>query len=354
MDRHVRFARRALCAAVTAAALALLALPTPAHAQAVRGTLLGNIADTSGSAVPGATITVTDQGTNISSTTVTNQDRLFTFPNLKDAIYRVEAELTGFKKVVRENVRVDVNTTIRVDLTLEAGAITEVLTVSADPPPLQSDRADTGRIIQGEQIAAMPLGFGRNFQGMVATVPGASKPVPAALRVLQLAGFAVVERQRPVAPRQQRADRGRRQQPPHRSADRADSVGRSARDRQRHDQQLRRRVRPRRRRRHQRHAQVGHQPVQGQRLLLRQHRSDRRHQPVRRPYAAQRAPEGHSPPTTRAASRSAGRSSATGCSSSATTSAPATTSAGSTATPSRRWRCATATSAPRACRSSIR
>jgi hypothetical protein len=176
MDRYVRFARRAACAGLTAAAFALLAVPFHAHAQAVRGALLGNVVDSSGSAVPGATITVTDQGTNISSTTVTNQDGYFTFPNLKDAIYRVEAELTGFKKVVRENVRVDVNTTIRVDLTLEAGAVTEVLTVSADPPPLQSDRSDTGRIIQGEQIAAMPLGFGRNFQGMVATVPGASRP----------------------------------------------------------------------------------------------------------------------------------------------------------------------------------
>jgi hypothetical protein len=176
MDRHVLFARRALSAALTATALALLAFSSPAHAQAVRGALLGNISDSSGSAVPGATITVTDQGTSISSTTVTNQDGYFTFPNLKDAIYRVEAELSGFKKVVRENVRVDVNTTIRVDLTLEAGAVTEVLTVSADPPPLQSDRSDTGRIIQGEQIAAMPLGFGRNFQGMVATVPGASRP----------------------------------------------------------------------------------------------------------------------------------------------------------------------------------
>ena len=143
---------------------------------ALRGSLLGSIGDTSGSAVPGATVTATDQGTSISSTTVTNQDGFYTFPNLKDGIYRVEAELTGFKKVVRENVRVDVNTTIRVDLTLEAGAITEVLTVTADPPPLQSDRTDTGRIIQGEQIAAMPLGFGRNFQGMVATVPGASRP----------------------------------------------------------------------------------------------------------------------------------------------------------------------------------
>ncbi len=170
-------AGRALRAAAVVLACALILAPHAVHAQAVRGTLLGNIADSSGSAVPGATITVTDQGTNISSTTVTNQDGYFTFPNLKDGIYRVEAELAGFKKVVRENVRVDVNTTIRVALTLEAGEVTEVLTVSADPPPLQSDRADTGRIIQGEQIAAMPLGFGRNFQGMVATVPGATKPI---------------------------------------------------------------------------------------------------------------------------------------------------------------------------------
>ncbi|MEO5819992.1 MAG: carboxypeptidase regulatory-like domain-containing protein, partial [Vicinamibacteraceae bacterium] len=176
MDRYVRFARRAFGAGFIAAAFALLAHPLPAYGQASRGTLLGSIADSSSSAVPGATVTATDQGTNISSTTVTNQDGFYTFPNLKDGIYRVEAELAGFKKVVRENIRVDVNTTIRVDLALQAGDVTEVLTVSADPPPLQSDRTDTGRIIQGEQITAMPLGFGRNFQGMVATVPGASRP----------------------------------------------------------------------------------------------------------------------------------------------------------------------------------
>ena len=136
MDCYVLSTRRAVCAAA-ACALAVLALASPSQAQAVRGTLLGSIADTSGSSVPGATVTATDQGTNISSTTVTNQDGFYTFPNLKDGIYRVEAELSGFKKVVRENVRVDVNTTLRVDLTLEAGAITEVLTVIADPPPLQ-------------------------------------------------------------------------------------------------------------------------------------------------------------------------------------------------------------------------
>jgi hypothetical protein len=156
--------------------LAVLAMATPASAQAIRGTLLGSITDGSGASVPGATVTITEQGTNIVTSGVTNESGFYTFPNLKDGIYRVEAELSGFKKVVRENVQVDVNTTIRVDLALQAGDVSETVNVAAETPALQTDRADTGRLIQGEQIAAMPLGFGRNFQGMVATVPGASRP----------------------------------------------------------------------------------------------------------------------------------------------------------------------------------
>jgi hypothetical protein len=157
-------------------ALTGLVMAAPAAAQAVRGTLLGTITDTSGAAVPGATVTITDQGTNIVTSSVTNESGFYTFPNLKDGVYRVEAELSGFKKVVRENVQVDVNTTIRVELRLEAGNVSETVNVSAETPALQTDRADTGRLIEGEQIAAMPLGFGRNFQGMLATVPGASRP----------------------------------------------------------------------------------------------------------------------------------------------------------------------------------
>ena len=116
--------------ALAAALLITLALPSIAHAQAVRGTLLGNITDSTGSALPGATVTITDVGTSISTATVTNQAGNYTFPNLKDAIYRVEAELASFKKVVRENVHVDVNTTIRVDLQLEPGAVTAPAPIS--------------------------------------------------------------------------------------------------------------------------------------------------------------------------------------------------------------------------------
>ena len=157
-------------------ATAMALLPTMTWAQATRGSLVGTVSDASGSSVPGATVTITEVDTNIVTTGVSNENGAYTFPNLKDGRYRVAAELTGFKKIVRENVQVDVNTTIRVDFRLEPGDLAETLTVTAESPALQTDRSDTGRIIQGEQIAAMPLGFGRNFQGMLATVPGASRP----------------------------------------------------------------------------------------------------------------------------------------------------------------------------------
>ncbi|MBA2356029.1 MAG: TonB-dependent receptor, partial [Acidobacteria bacterium] len=114
--------------------------------------------------------------TNIAQNAVSNESGNYTFPNVRDGVYRVESELSGFKKAVRENVQVDVNSTIRVDFKLEVGELSETLTVTSEAPALQTDRTDTGRIIQGQQIQAMPLGFGRNFQGMWATVPGATRP----------------------------------------------------------------------------------------------------------------------------------------------------------------------------------
>lgn len=156
--------------------LLALASTSPVLAQAARGGLLGNIADASGGAVPGVTVTITEVRTGLAQVAVTNESGNYTFPNVRDGLYRVEAELSGFKKAVRENVQVDVNTTIRVDFRLEVGDLSESITVSSEAPALQTDRADTGRIIQGKQIQDMPLGFGRNFQGMWATVPGATRP----------------------------------------------------------------------------------------------------------------------------------------------------------------------------------
>jgi Carboxypeptidase regulatory-like domain/TonB dependent receptor-like, beta-barrel len=165
-------------ALVLAAALIPLVLvsPRPASAQAVTGTLLGSVADAQGAGVPGATVTVTETGTNIARTAQTNASGNYIFSNLKDGTYRVGVEMPGFRKMAREGVRVDVNTTVRVDLTLQVGQLTEEATVVAEVPPLQTDRADTGRILESKQITEMPLGFARNFQGLLVTVPGATRP----------------------------------------------------------------------------------------------------------------------------------------------------------------------------------
>jgi Carboxypeptidase regulatory-like domain len=171
--------RRALQAAAvqTVGALAvLLSVPGIVHGQAVTGTLLGNVTDSSGAAVPGATVTATEVQTNTGRTVVSNETGHYIFSSLRNGTYTVQAEVQGFRKVIRENVRVDVNTTIRVDLTLELGQVTEAVTVSAETPLLQTDRTDTGRIIESKMVSEIPLGFNRNFQGILVTVPGVTRP----------------------------------------------------------------------------------------------------------------------------------------------------------------------------------
>jgi hypothetical protein len=157
-------------------ALLIAASPSASWAQAVKGTLLGTVTDSQGATVPGATVTVTETGTNIGRTAPTNGSGNYVFTNLKDGTYRVEVEMSGFRKFVRAGVGVDVNTTVRVDATLQIGQLTDEATVTAEVPTLQTDRADTGRIIESKQITEIPLSFNRNFQGLMVTVPGATRP----------------------------------------------------------------------------------------------------------------------------------------------------------------------------------
>ena len=158
------------------AVFGILFPPADAGAQVAVGTLLGNVTDESGGAVPGATITATEVRTSISRTTVSNEAGRYTFTNTPPGVYRVEGELVGFRKFARENVEVSVNTTVRVDIALSVGALEESVMVTGEAPVLQTDRTDTGRIIESAQITQMPLGFNRNFQALLITVPGASRP----------------------------------------------------------------------------------------------------------------------------------------------------------------------------------
>ena len=164
------------CLVTICALVGILLLPSTVRAQAVTGTLLGNVTDSSGAGVPGATVTALEVQTNTSRTVITNEAGNYIFSSLRNGTYTVNAEIQGFKKVERPNVKVEVNTTVRVDMKLEVGQINETLTVSAESPLLQTDRTDTGRILESKMVSELPLTFNRNFQSLLITVPGVTRP----------------------------------------------------------------------------------------------------------------------------------------------------------------------------------
>jgi len=144
----------------------------PVRAQAIRGTLLGTVNDGTGAVVPKAKVQIVEQNRGLTRDSLTNDSGLYTFPNLEPGVYRVMVEATGFQRFVRDNAEVQVNSTLRVDVELRPGNVTETIEVSAAPALLQTDRADTGRTIETRQVADLPLGFNRNFQSLLNLVPG--------------------------------------------------------------------------------------------------------------------------------------------------------------------------------------
>src|SRR5688572_32349831 len=122
MARRRQFrARTTTGVLILAVFVGVLFTPAVAAGQAAVGSLVGNVTDESGGAVPGATITATETRTNISRTAVSNAAGNYTFTNLASGVYRVDGELAGFRKFARDGVEVSVNTTVRVDIALALG-----------------------------------------------------------------------------------------------------------------------------------------------------------------------------------------------------------------------------------------
>ncbi|HVJ09670.1 MAG TPA: TonB-dependent receptor [Acidisarcina sp.] len=156
---------------------AALLLPAGlAFGQAVNANLLGTVTDQTNAAIAGATVTITETSTGISKTSQTNASGNYDFEAIQPGTYQVSATQKGFKRAVNEGVSVVVNSTVRIDLTLMPGSVTESVTVTEQPPALKTDRADVSVDIDSQQTESLPLGTNRNFQGMIALVPGATRP----------------------------------------------------------------------------------------------------------------------------------------------------------------------------------
>jgi hypothetical protein len=153
----------------------LYGLSAPARGQAVNATLLGTVTDSSGAAVASVKVTITETRTGITRSSQTNDSGNYVFPDLPPGTYTVTAEQSGFKRASRAGVDLIVNSSERVDLTLQPGDISQTVTVEEEIPILQTERADTGRKIESVLTENVPLGTNRNFQNLLNIVPGTTR-----------------------------------------------------------------------------------------------------------------------------------------------------------------------------------
>jgi hypothetical protein len=143
--------------------------------QETTATLVGSVKDSSGGVVPGAVVTITDptKGDIVVRTVTTNDSGEYTVPNLIVSTYSISAEAPNFKKAVRTGVKVDLGQRRTVDITLEAGQISEVVTVEADPISVDLTSSTSGTVISGDQARELSIN-NRNWVQLITLAPGVS------------------------------------------------------------------------------------------------------------------------------------------------------------------------------------
>ena len=135
------------------------------------GSIVGTVADSSGAIIPRVSLTLTNLGTTAKLTTESDNTGLYQFLNLPPGNYRVDAEKSGFVHFVQEPVHVLVNSSGRIDITLQVGAVTEQVTVTAETPLLQPQTSSLGQVVETRMTTELPLN-GRNPLALVSLVPG--------------------------------------------------------------------------------------------------------------------------------------------------------------------------------------
>jgi hypothetical protein len=155
----------------TVSVLVLLAV-VPAGAQLLYGGLVGSVVDAQGAVIPGATVRIVNTDTNLTRETVTDAQGAFTFANVGAGPYDVKVTLTGFREAVRSKVPVTVGQISRVEMTLQVGALNEVITVQSEAQLLQTDKADVRTELNSAEITNLPLNRFRNYQALVVLAPG--------------------------------------------------------------------------------------------------------------------------------------------------------------------------------------
>lgn len=156
-------------------------------AQAITAKLVGTVTDPSGAAVPGATVTVTNQATNAKRSDAANEVGSYEFSFLTVGTYTVSVESEGFQRSRVTNISLDVEQVARVDLTLQIGEVSEVVSVEADALTLQTEDAVVGTVIDSKKVVDLPLN-GRSFIQLAQLTPGVVPGTPGSITVRRRRG----------------------------------------------------------------------------------------------------------------------------------------------------------------------
>ena len=141
------------------------------YGQAFYGSIVGTLTDSSGGALHGATVTLTNTGTGERHEMKSGAAGEYEFLNLVPGTYRVEVEQSGFKKATRDNIEVTVSGAVRADMSLQLGDVTQSVEVQAIAPLLQTENANLSSVVNARATEDLPVN-GRNIMNLTALVPG--------------------------------------------------------------------------------------------------------------------------------------------------------------------------------------
>src|SRR5437867_12706682 len=145
--------------------------------QALSGTIVGTVTDSTGALVPGVSVTLTNEGTGFSRTVVANESGRYVAPPFPTGSITVTAEQPGFQKLVRKGIVLTAADTVTVDLQLQVGSVEQTLLVNEDAPLLQTESATVSALLNNRQILDLPLN-GRSFTQLLTIQPGATAVAP--------------------------------------------------------------------------------------------------------------------------------------------------------------------------------
>ena len=142
------------------------------------GTVSGHVSDSTNAAVPDANISLKNVGTGSERSTVTTGSGDYTFPEVPVGVYSITATHSGFKTAASNNVQVQVQQSVRLDFSLQVGAVTQSIEVEASGALLQAENATLGTVVENQAVNELPLN-GRNYLSLVQLSSNANTLSPA-------------------------------------------------------------------------------------------------------------------------------------------------------------------------------